>query len=132
MLLLYADDIVLFATSAEELQKSLYILDVYCDRWNLTVNESKIPLYFERGVGLSANLQFNYKGSKIEIVNTFCYLGIIFTYGGSSFELQKTLSDQALKAIFTMKKYLQSLTALKPSHILHLFDKLKSYFKFWK
>ena len=83
-------------------------------------------LYFENGKKLPANLQFNYKGSKIEIVNKFCYLGIVFTYGGSSFETQKTLSGQALKAIFTLKKYLHSFTALKPSHILHLFDKLIS------
>ena len=75
---------------------------------------------------MPANLQFNYKGSKIDIVNTFCYLGIVFTSGGSSFETQKTLSGQALKAIFTLNKYLHSFTALKPSHILDLFDKLIS------
>ena len=39
---------------------------------------------------------------------------------------KKTLSGQALKAIFTLKKYLHSFTALKPSHILDLFDKLIS------
>ena len=127
LLLLYADDIVLFAKSAEELQKSLDILEVYCDRWNLTVNENKTKIViFRKGGRLPANLQFNYKGSKIEIVNKFCYLGIVFTCGGSSFETQKTLSGQALKAIFTLKKYLHSFTALKPSHILDLFGKLIS------
>ena len=90
LLLLYADDIVIFAKSAEELQKSLDILEVYCDRWNLTVNENKTKIViFRKGGRLPANLQFNYKGSKIEIVNKFCYLGIVFTCGGSSFETQK-------------------------------------------
>ena len=129
LLLLYADDIVLFAKTAEELQKSLDILEEYCDRWKLTVNKSKTKIHvviFRKGGRLPANLQFNYKGSKIDIVNKFCYLGIVFTSGGSSFETQKTLSGQALKAIFTLNKYLHSFTALKPSHILDLFDKLIS------
>ena len=39
LLLLYADDIVLFAKTVEELQKSLDILEEYCDRWKLTVNK---------------------------------------------------------------------------------------------
>ena len=50
------------------------------------------------------------------------------TYGGSSFETQKTLAGQALKAIFTMNKYLYNFTALTPSHTLELFDKLVSPF----
>ena len=95
----------------------------------LNVNKSKTKIViFQKGGRLPANLQFNYKGSKIDIVNKFCYLGIVFTSGGSSFEKQKKkkLSDQALKTMFTLKKYLHSFTALKPSHILDPFDKLIS------
>ena len=40
LLLLYADDIVLFGNTSEELQKSLDILEEYCNRWRLTVNTS--------------------------------------------------------------------------------------------
>ena len=39
---------------------------------------------------------------------------------------KKTLSSQALKAIFTLNKYLHSFSTLKPSHILDVFDKLIS------
>ena len=50
LLLLYADDIVLFGNTPEELQKSLDILEEYCDRWRLTVNTSKtkILIFIER------------------------------------------------------------------------------------
>ena len=48
----------------------------------------------------------------------------MFTAGGSSFETQKTLAGQALKAIFTLNKYTHKFTVLKPAHILDLFDKL--------
>ena len=40
--------------------------------------------------------------------------------------MQKKLSGEVLKAIFTLNKYLHSFTALKPSHILDLSDKLIS------
>lgn len=51
-ILLYADDIVLFANSAEDLQKSLNVLADYCLRWKLVVNtEKKKKLwYLERQV----------------------------------------------------------------------------------
>ena len=72
LLLLYTDDIVLFAKSAERLQKSLDILEVYCDRWNLTVNENKTKIViFRNGGRLPANLQFNYKGSKLRFLINF-------------------------------------------------------------
>ena len=127
LLLLYADDIVLFGKTPDELQKSLDILEAYCDRWNLTANIAKTKVVvFRRGGRLPTQLQFTFKGSNIEIVNKFCYLGIVFTSGGSSFETQKTLSGQALKAIFTLNKYMNSFTTLTPAHILDLFDKLIS------
>ena len=85
--------------------------------------KTKIVVVRKRG-RLPANLQFVYKGKNIEIVSKFCYLGIVFTSGGSSFEMQKTLSGQALKAILTLRKYLNSFTVLSPGHILDLFDKL--------
>ena len=50
LLLLYADDIVLFGNTSEELQKSLDVLEEYCDRWRLTVNTSKTKiLIFRKG-----------------------------------------------------------------------------------
>ena len=41
-LLLYADDIVIFANSAEQLQESLNLLFDYCCRWKLTVNVANL------------------------------------------------------------------------------------------
>ena len=60
------------------------------------------------------------------MVNTFCYSGVVFTSGGSRFETQITLSGQALKAVFTLSNYVFNFTALTPSQILKLFDKLVS------
>ena len=46
ILLLYADDIVLFANTQDELQHLLDILQDYCARNRLTVNTSKTKVTF--------------------------------------------------------------------------------------
>ena len=40
-MLLYADDTVLLAESAEELQAALNAMFLYCKTWNLSVNPTK-------------------------------------------------------------------------------------------
>ena len=73
-LLLYADDIILFAQSSEELQNSLDILFGYCQRYKLSVNTSKtkVMVFRKRGI-LPRDLKFYYSGKEINIVNTFSY-----------------------------------------------------------
>ena len=124
-LLLYADDIVIFANSAEELQSGLDLLSVYCNKWKMKVNVSKTKiLIFRKGGILSRQLEFIYEGSIIEIVKHFKYLGIVFTTGGSFSEAQNTLAGQAQKAIFKLNKYLYKFTFITPKHKLDIFDKL--------
>ena len=96
-ILLYADDIILFGKTPEDLQSSLSALEEYCKRWKLTVNTDKTKIMiFRKGGRLPNNLAFIYNNVNIEIVYKFCYLGVVFTSGGSSYETQKTLSGQAL------------------------------------
>ena len=59
----------------------------------------------------------------LEIVKEFCYLGVVFTTGDQTLKHKKTLSGQAMKAVFTLNKYLYNFLPLKPSHMLELFDK---------
>ena len=115
LLLLYADDIVIFSETAEGLQKGLHILKDYCDKWKLIINTSKTKIMVFRKGG---------KGENIEIVKNFTYLGVVFTTGGSFMETHETLSDQALKAIFKLKSYVNKFTDFSVSHMLGLFDKL--------
>ena len=49
-MMLYADDIILFGNSPEDLQKSLTILEKYCSKWKLTVNTNKTKIMvFRKG-----------------------------------------------------------------------------------
>lgn len=124
-MLLYADDIVIFSNTAEELQNSLGLLSEYCKRWKLTINISKSKvLVFRKGGLLPRNLIFTYEGVPLEIEKSFKYLGIVFTAGASFAEAQNTLAGQAQKAIFKLNKYLFKFTYISPKHKLDLFDKL--------
>ena len=126
-LLLYADDIVIFAESADDLQNGLDILYDYCQKWKLKVNTDKSKvMIFKKGGQLRRNLSFKYGNHELEIVSKYTYLGIVFTTGGSFKTAQSTLSGQAQKAIFILNKYLTKFSNLVPSHVLDLFDKLIS------
>ena len=62
-MLLNADDIVIFASTSEELQHGLNLLSDYCLRWKLKVNFSKTKiLIFRKGGILPRNLSFTYEG----------------------------------------------------------------------
>ena len=74
-LLLYADDVVLFAETAVELQSQLDALKEFCDLKHMTVNVQKTQILSCRSrdaVGCS----WQYAGEAIEVVSTFKYLGI--------------------------------------------------------
>ena len=125
-LLLYADDIVIFfSETSDGLQRGLNILSDYCEKWKLVVNTDKTKIViFRKGGNLPRNLDFMFDGNIIEIVKKNVYLTITFTAGRSFNETHKTLSGQALKAIFKLNQYLYHFTDLSPNHILDLLDKL--------
>ena len=124
-LLLYADDITIFASSAEELQTNLNMLSEYCNRNKLIVNTSKTKImFFRRGGILPRDMKFYYNNIELSFVKTFSYLGIVFfSTGGSFSECHKTLAGQALKAIFKLNRYLYHFTNITPRHRFELFDK---------
>ena len=72
---------------------------------------------FRKGSQLSRDTQFFYNGNIVEIVHKFTYLGVVFSTSGSFAEAQKTLSGQALKAIFKMNKHLYKFTSISVSQV---------------
>ncbi len=66
-ILLYADDIVIFAESEHGMQTGLNILSQYCDKWKLKVNTAKTKiLIFRKGGMLPRHLEFHYGNTVIE------------------------------------------------------------------
>ena len=116
-LISYADDIVIFANSKEQLQLNVDALYEYCQRWKMIVNINKTKIMVFRKSGrLAALTQLYYTNGELEVVGKCTYLGIVFSTGGSFSDSQNALSGPALKAI----------TNISVRHRLDLFDKLIS------
>ena len=98
-MLLFADDMVLFTTDQTSLQKQLDSLYVYSIKYGLKININKTKICIFRKRRQNNNFQWFINNIQIEIVESFCYLGVKFTSNGSFTEAIKALSDQALKAI---------------------------------
>ena len=73
--MLFADDMVIFGNSPEDLQNSLNLLKSCCDNRGLSVNvdKSKVMVFRKRG-GVRASESWTFKGQDIELVNDFNYL----------------------------------------------------------
>jgi exonuclease III len=121
-LLMYADDTVLFSESVEGLQHMLNLLNDYVTEWDLDLNISKTKIViFRNGGKVKDNEKWYYRGQLIEVVNKFNYLGILFNYNGSSFQIQKKLSEQGRKAMFALLRNIKDLN-LNIETQLSLFD----------
>ena len=123
-LLLFADDAAIFSETREGLQKSLDNLEIYCNKWNLTVNVDKTKvMVFHKGGILAQNEHWTYNNQELEIVNTFNYLGVVLSSGGSFIPAAKALADKALKS---MNGLFECINSTKPpvKIKLNLFDSL--------
>lgn len=124
-LLLYADDSVIFAESAQGLKESLVYLSEYCNRWGLKVNVDKTKVViFRKGGPLKREDRFTYNECELAVVSEFKYLGITFTPGGAFTRNQQVLADQARKALFTLTKCTVKFPDISPIEMCQLFDKL--------
>lgn len=124
MIILYADDTVILADSAERLQHSLNILFEYCQTWSLTVNndKTKICIFSYRKVNHSL-YDFKFNNMTLEIVDEFLYLGVVFKHNGNFNLCQKRLCDQAQKAMFSILQYARKYM-LETDLKIQLFDKM--------
>ena len=98
-------------------------LKEYCTEWKFSVCIEKMKIIvFQKGGQLPRNLKFYYDVLELSIVETFSYLGVVFTPGRSFSLAQSTLSGRAQKAIFRLNSYLYKFTEISPYHKLELFD----------
>ena len=88
----WADDLVLMSTSPKGLQNCLNKLGIYCDKWCISVNVSKTNCMVF-GKGKLAKLY--YKGTKIEQVNSYNYLGVCLHKSG---KIKYSIDDRIAKA----------------------------------
>ena len=120
-LLLYADDTVIFAESASELQAALNAMYLYCETWKLNVNVQKTNVVIFSKSRRIENTNFTYNNEKLTIVDEFQYLGILFSRKGNFHKNKAKLVQQARKAMFSLLRKSRKLY-LPVDILLQLFD----------
>ena len=123
LLLFYADDVVIFSETPSALQGEIDRLSIYCQKWKLKLNTVKSQIVvFKRGNN-PVKHQWHFGEHELKATNIIPYLGILFSSNGSFYQAQKKLSEQAGKALFSLRKKLGRFRNLKPSFLLDIFDK---------
>ena len=98
--LLYADDTIIMAESADELQKALGALHEHCKKWSLSVNVSKTKIViFSRGK-VTKFPTFYLGQETVEVVPNYTYLGVVFNFNGLFNKAIEKQIAQARKAMF--------------------------------
>ena len=125
ILLLFADDMVLFSHSKQGLQRGLDRFYNYCVDWGLIVNIQKTKcLVFKKGGKRSAQDIWFYNGEPLETVLTFKYLGFVFASSG---RFKKGIENVVLKgqrACFKMISTIKDFSSLYPKNQISLFNSL--------
>ena len=121
--LLYADDMVLLSESEDGLQRCMDKMAMYCREWDLTINYSKtkMMIFDKRGrKDQQSNLLYN--SYKIEQVQSYKYLGYIFSANGNFKEANADRRNKGLKAAFKLMKIFKE-NAIGYKMGMHLFDR---------
>jgi Reverse transcriptase (RNA-dependent DNA polymerase) len=126
-ILLYADDIVLMASSPQELKDMLGALGAFCNANSMFVNLRKTKVVvFNKKYHSSAmgGLQFSLNGEPIEEAQDYVYLGLGFADGKhTSRELDRSVG-KARQAMFAMFNRCYELGLHNVDVQGHLFDAL--------
>lgn len=122
-MLLFADDIVIFTINEESLQALLNNIYVYSLNWGLKINVYKTKICIFEKRKSRCNFIWSINGSNIEVVDSFCYLGIRFYYTGNMNFSVKCLNDQALKAYNNLLSVFSRLN-LDMKTMFSMFDSL--------
>ena len=119
--LLYADDTIILAESAYELQAALHGMFHYCSLWKLQVNSQKTKIVVFGNKKTITNKDYTFGLEKIESVSEYTYLGLLFKANGNLQTNIPILRNVASKAMYSLLKKSRRL-GLDIDVQLQLFD----------
>ena len=117
------NNLLVFAESPSDMQVALDAVGAYCNKWGLTINNSKTKvLIFSRGKVLKS---FNFKIGNLDIgtCSEYSYLGVLFNFNG---KLNKAITERlapARRAMFGLNEKAVNLL-LPPDIHIDLFEKM--------
>ena len=102
--LAWADDLVILALDTASLQLQLNTIEQYCNRWGLEINVSKTKFMVMNGTAPpQPNWRPSLNGKNIELVNSYCYLGVLVSSNGKFSQAVSSLHRKALGAYFSLR-----------------------------
>lgn len=113
--LMYADDLVLFSSTASGLQSKLSEVDTYCQDWCLQVNTNKSKILIFNKAGRLLKEKFILGKNELECVKTYKYLGLSFSASGIFSQARDELYKKSLKGYFKLCKDILCLHPRKPA-----------------
>ena len=121
--LLFADDVILLSTTPQGLQNQINNLTNKSKELGLTVNlqKSKV-MVFRKGGFLSKHEQWKLDGKKLEVVNSYNYLGYLITTKISYEEACEELVRKSKGKILDIFKTMWSLGNINTSIFFQLYD----------
>ena len=121
--MLFADDVILLSDTVVGLQRWLSILEYFCDDYHVEVNTTKTKVVvFKNGGNLARSETWKYRGTDLEVVNGFHYVGLLLT---TQMSLNRMVNDLVVKGKKAMVSKLSSLFpygVLSKTTFLKLFD----------
>ena len=121
--LLFADDIVLLSTTPTGLQRQLDSLSNVSRRLGLTVNTGKTKvMVFRRGGFLGRGERWSLDDKILEVVNSYRYLGFVFTTKLSTTTALDSLTVKAKKKVIRLQKTMWNLHTTNPRVFFRMFD----------
>jgi hypothetical protein len=123
LILLFADDIALISCTPTGLQTQLDLLHNMCHELDLIINSEKSKIIvFRHGGYLNRHEQWFVDGQKLEVVNSYIYLGYKFTTTMSSLEAAKHLASKGRKAVHDVVKAHNKLQQMNTKTFFKIFD----------
>ena len=122
--LLYADDLVLFAESPESLQQQLDALHTFCLQKHLTVNIDKTEVVVFGRKRYQGGFCWMYNNRAVQVSPTFKYLGLIFHETKGVSTCVDALKSSANRAMHCLISRLRNRGILDVHMRLHLFSSL--------
>ena len=104
------------------LQELVNILHKFTETWSLQVNKAKTKCVHFSKTKYTPLTQIRFGENPLESVESYCYLGTIFTKNGSLNEAGKTLHDKAIKAMYGLLRKVNKHKSCSPSTMFHLFE----------
>ena len=119
--ILYADDIVLLSKTTHGLQKLISGTEDFCNKWQLTINvaKTKIMVFNSRK---KYNMQWIIYDQEVEVVTSFCYLGIELDNKGTFKKAITRLYNKSWKAYLSLMENFNFHNGSAVSVMLKLFN----------